>query len=156
MQRLFVTVSLAGMLMLLPSDVNAQRAFSSKELTARINALRSRLQDHQSRSVRKVIDRAPLNEDSVEVKVEKAFVELDTSKDAAVTVLFHDSEFPAKEIKAGEGLQTQLAANPALASSQEQKLREEKFAALKLKVQMATRRTHDAAQKINGMVAKIQ
>lgn len=161
MRKFIILVSLFVLLFGSATAVDAQRAFSNQELNARISALRTRLNDYQQKSVRKTVDKTKKEAETVQVKVEKAFVELDASKDVAVTVLFHDNEFhgnstllPAKDLLAANSDKTvAAAANSSL--SDEQRLRNEKFDALRRKVQLATRRSRDEALSINNQMAKI-
>ncbi len=162
MRRFFVCLGLAGLLLGSATDANAQKAFSSKEVNERINVLRTRLQAYQLKSVRKVIDKTPLDNETVEIKSEKAFVELDSRPDAALTVLFHDSELPGNSATLPGSPTVVAAANTPVVDKQpetlneEQRLRNERFNALRQKVQMATRRTHNEAKNINSQMARIQ
>lgn len=159
MRGFLVGIAAASILLASANDVSAQRAFSNQELNQRISALRSRLQNYQLKTVRKVVDRTPADnetvlittEDTIEKKSDKPFVEIDTRPDAAVTVLFHDNEFAPVS-----AAPVQKNAVKAQADFEEEKRqRQEKFAALRLKVQSATRRTHDQARKITDQVARL-
>jgi hypothetical protein len=161
MRKFLVAVGLVALLVGSVPEANAQRAFSNKELNERIKALRTRLADYQQKSVRKVIDRTPLANESIAITTEKAFVELDSRKDAAVTVLFHDNEFQGNSAALPATRQSVLPIaagtdGKLLAEGEEKRLRNEKFAALRQKVQMATRRTHNEAVVINSQMAKLQ
>lgn len=162
MRRFFVCLGLAGLLLGSATDANAQKAFSSKEVSERINVLRTRLQAYQLKSVRKVIDKTPLDNETVEIKSEKAFVELDSRPGAALTVLFHDSELPGNSAaQSASSMVVATAGTPGVnqqpsAINEEQRLRNERFDALRQKVQLATRRAHSAAKTINSQMASLE
>lgn len=161
---------LAGLIMASAGDVEAQRT-GSREMNERINALRNRLQNYQLERVREEPKIAPLvdEKETVEVKFEELIENFETRKDVAVTVLFHDEDFAggrATEISQVAPaddpvtLSKAVSKTPEIVSAArqlelERAQRQEKYEALRRRVHMATRRVHDQATAINGMVAKI-
>lgn len=123
--------------------------------------------------------------ETVEVKYEQLVEEFEARKDVAVTVLFHDEDFAKNQMTENTPATVDeetvavvaAVAEPAVdqsvvmaAVSTEKKtalddaarqleleraLRQEKYEALRRRVQMATRRVHDQAREINSMVAVV-
>ncbi|KAF1082228.1 MAG: hypothetical protein GQF41_1868 [Candidatus Rifleibacterium amylolyticum] len=176
-----ITFLLAGLIFASAGDVEAQRT-GNREMHERINALRNRLQNYQLERIRAEPKKAPLIEEreSVEVKFEELVENFESRKDVAVTVLFHDEDFSrsrSTESSSVEGLSgsievadaaveptpvkenaiplTSDLADAAKQLDMERAQRQEKYEALRRRVQMATRRVHEEAREINGMVAQI-
>lgn len=171
-----VSFLIAGLVMFSAGDVSAQRT-TNKEMHERINALRERLQNYQLERIREEPRKKALIEEkeTVEVKFEKLVEELESRKDVAVTVLFHDEDFARessqqiiddvdvvartdtdKSVEKESAITTnQMVADAASQLEAERAERREKYEALRRKVQMATRRVHDNAMQINDMLAQI-
>lgn len=99
MRKLFVGLGMAGLLFVGSSEAIAQKTSTSKELNERIKALRSRLQDFQTKNVRQTSARPDSGDETAgliiaepEMKGEKIVEELESRSDVAVTVLFHDPD----------------------------------------------------------------
>jgi len=160
MRSFLVGIAITTVLFASADGAFAQRAFTNKEFNDRIAAMRSRLQNQQIKSVRKVVDHTPENTETVAVKtekkkvakVQKPFLELDNQPDASLTVLFHDTEFSSP--RQNEKSPARIA-DTKFNSNEESRLRQEKFDALRMKVRNATRRTHSTAMEINNQVAKL-
>ena len=169
MRSLGIGFVLAGLILASASDADAQRAFSSRELNERINALRSRLQNyHLERVCAEPENPVLVNEnETVEIKFEKLVEEFEARDDVAVTVLFHDPDFAGNTAKSNPPavakpkkqpvVTAQAPTNPDAAQQLEleRSQRQEKYNELRRRVQMATRRTREGAQQINSMVAQI-
>lgn len=161
MRSFLVGIAISTVLFASADGAFAQRAFSNKELNERVSALRTRLQNYQVKSARKVIDRSPADAETIAITtenltskiVEKPFMEIDSRPDASLTVLFHDPESSSsvKPYASNNKLETKVSAH----ADEEARLRQEKFDALRLKVQNATRRTRSEAMKINKQVAQL-
>jgi len=176
-----ITFLLAGLIFASAGDVEAQRT-GNREMHERINALRNRLQNYQLERIKAEPKKAALIEEkeSVEVKFEELIENFETRKDVAVTVLFHDEDFArsmttdesAAESASGiieetdDSVKLVAAGNNVNNSNSdlvdaakqleiERAQRQEKYEALRRRVQMATRRVHDEAREINSMVAQI-
>lgn len=97
MRRFIGGLVIAGFMILGGADqAMAQKTIAGRELNQRIQALRDKLHNYQSRNVKTDVsagvDTAGLILEQPEVKGEKIVEELESRKDVAVTVLFHDSE----------------------------------------------------------------
>mgnify|MGYP006925659417 CR=1 FL=1 len=97
MRRFIGGLVIAGFMIFGGADqVMAQKTIAGRELNQRIQALRDKLHNYQSRNVKVDTsagdDAAGLILEQPEVKGEKIVEELESRKDVAVTVLFHDSE----------------------------------------------------------------
>ncbi len=95
MRRFIVGLVVAGFMIFGVTDqAMAQKTIAGRELNQRIQALRDRLHNYQSRHERIGVptgaDTAGLILEQPEVKGEKIVEELESRKDVAVTVLFHD------------------------------------------------------------------
>lgn len=161
MRSFLVGIAISTVLFASADGAFAQRAFSNKELNERVSALRTRLQNYQVKSARKIVDRIPADAETIAITtenltnkiVEKPFMEIDSRPDASLTVLFHDTEFasPVRQNLTTAALETKVSTH----ADEEARLRQEKFDALRLKVQNATRRTRSEAMKINKQVAQL-
>ncbi len=97
MRRFIGGLVIAGFMIFGGADqAMAQKTIAGRELNQRIQALRDKLHNYQSRNVKvdtsAGADAAGLILEQPEVKGEKIVEELESRKDVAVTVLFHDSE----------------------------------------------------------------
>jgi len=176
-----ITFLLVGLIFASAGDVEAQRA-GNREMHERINALRNRLQNYQLERIRAEPKKATLIEEkeSVEVKFEELVENFESRKDVAVTVLFHDEDFSRSKstesssveslsvnvqvadasvepttVKENVVISTSELADAAKQLDMERAQRQEKYEALRRRVQMATRRVHEEAREINSMVAQI-
>lgn len=166
MRKLLVGLGIAGLLLVGNSEVNAQKTSSSKELNERIKALRSRLQDYQTKTVRQSPARllsgdetADLIVSQPELKGEKIVEELESRKDVAVTVLFHDSDSGSlPEPKVAASISAPVAASVAVnekASADNHDLRSKRYEDLRQRVYLATRNARAQAGEINRQVASL-
>ncbi|MBU1108837.1 MAG: hypothetical protein KKB51_19325 [Candidatus Riflebacteria bacterium] len=159
---------LAGLILTSTTNVDAQRAFTGREMNERINALRNKLQNYQVEHVRKEPEKVALvkENETVEIKFEKLVEEFESRTDVAVTVLFHDPDFGQSSAKNESPNDSRQVKEPALIAQApiknatqpldvERTLRLEKYEELRRKVQLATRRTHANAQQINSMIAQV-
>lgn len=176
-----ITFLLAALIFASAGDVEAQRT-GNREMHERINALRNRLQNYQLERIRAEPKKAPLIEEreSVEVKFEELIENFESRKDVAVTVLFHDEDFSRSKTTESSSVEslsgniqvadasvepttvkekvvtsTSELADAAKQLDMERALRQEKYEALRRRVQMATRRVHEEAREINSMVAQL-
>ncbi len=184
MRSYSIPVLLIGLIVASAGDVQAQRT-GNREMNERINALRSRLQNYQLERIRSEPKKVALIEEketvevkAVEVKFEQLVEDFEARKDVAVTVLFHDEDFAKglttdnvtqvrtvenkvvapssdKLSAAGNSREEQVKIDPVRQLELERAQRQEKYEELRRRVHMATRRVHDQAREINGMVAKI-
>ena len=97
MRRFIGGLVIAGCMLLGGANqAMAQKTIAGRELNQRIQALRDKLHNYQSRNVKADplagADSAGLILEQPEIKGEKIVEELESRKDVAVTVLFHDSE----------------------------------------------------------------
>lgn len=97
MRRFIGGLVIAGCMLLGGANqAMAQKTIAGRELNQRIQALRDKLHNYQSRNVKADplagADFAGLILEQPEIKGEKIVEELESRKDVAVTVLFHDSE----------------------------------------------------------------
>ena len=97
MRRFIVGLVVAGFVIFCGTDrAMAQKTIAGRELNQRIQALRDKLHNYQSRHDKigalTAAGTAGLILEQPEIKGEKIVEELESRKDVAVTVLFHDSE----------------------------------------------------------------
>lgn len=172
---------LAGLIVASAGDVEAQRT-GNREMHARINALRNRLQNYQLERVREEPRKVVIEEEkeTVEVKFEQLIEDFETRKDVAVTVLFHDEDFARRQMAQDESTPSSdenlvlagAPVEPVVSDAKEvtetvdltdaakqlefeRAQRQEKYEALRRRVHMATRRIHEQARDINSMVAQV-
>lgn len=165
----------------------AQKTIAGRELNQRIQALRDKLHNYQSRNVKvdplAGADSAGLILEQPEIKGEKIVEELESRKDVAVTVLFHDSEaIPATDASlenaAASSTETREASLPAVKQSAEPRppmvasvktvmlvssqasnstdSRTKRYEELRQRVYQATRTARAQAASIGRQIARLQ
>lgn len=162
MRRSILGLSLFSLVFLGSQGVFAQKVIDKDQINERIKELRNRLKQYQT-SVRVASEKE-------EIKLERISEELETRQDVAVTVLFHDGEVKEDQ-ESVEKLSSEhlfeddvnvkpepisvMVENTQFQRLDEMKKRQELFDSLRAKVQQATRRSHESARMINGLVAQI-
>ncbi len=165
----------------------AQKTIAGRELNQRIQALRDKLHNYQSRNVKADplagADSAGLILEQPEIKGEKIVEELESRKDVAVTVLFHDSEaIPATDASlenaAASSTETREASLSAVKQSAEPRppmvasvktvmlvssqasnstdSRTKRYEELRQRVYQATRTARAQAASIGRQIARLQ
>lgn len=102
MRRFIGGLVIAGFMLLGGAEqAMAQKTIAGRELNQRIQALRDKLHNYQARHEKVDVhaddSAAGLIFEQPEVKGEKIVEELESRKDVAVTVLFHDEALPASD-----------------------------------------------------------
>ena len=188
MRRFIGGLVIAGCMLLGGANqAMAQKTIAGRELNQRIQALRDKLHNYQSRNVKAAplagADSAGLILEQPEIKGEKIVEELESRKDVAVTVLFHDSEaIPATDTSlenaAASSTETREATLPAVKQSAEPRptmvasvktvmlvssqasnstdSRTKRYEELRQRVYQATRTARAQAASIGRQIARLQ
>jgi len=188
MRRLIGGLVIAGCMLLGGANqAMAQKTIAGRELNQRIQALRDKLHNYQSRNVKADplagADSAGLILEQPEIKGEKIVEELESRKDVAVTVLFHDSEaIPATDASlenaAASSTETREASLSAVKQSAEPRppmvasvktvmlvssqasnstdSRTKRYEELRQRVYQATRTARSQAASIGRQIARLQ
>ncbi len=188
MRRFIGGLVIAGCMLLGGANqAMAQKTIAGRELNQRIQALRDKLHNYQSRNVKADplagADSAGLILEQPEIKGEKIVEELESRKDVAVTVLFHDSEaIPATDASlenaAASSTETREASLSAVKQSAEPRppmvasvktvmlvssqasnstdSRTKRYEELRQRVYQATRTARSQAASIGRQIARLQ
>jgi len=188
MRRFIGGLVIAGCMLLGGANqAMAQKTIAGRELNQRIQALRDKLHNYQSRNVKADplagADSAGLILEQPEIKGEKIVEELESRKDVAVTVLFHDSEAipvtdTSLENAAASSTETREATLPAVKQSAEPRptmvasvktvmlvssqasnstdSRTKRYEELRQRVYQATRTARAQAASIGRQIARLQ